>query len=211
MKIRYNFELKSKADKTFDPWLQEIFNLIEDNGVNDFVLRVSKEQIKRKNYYTIENTKNKTKAIISKQRDKISLEVKMKLLPDPTKYIKPPYITVHEIVATSDDNGKLEIANKILDVMDKNNPYSNQLVEKTKVYADYIEGKEDILIAGKITDVFDCEENKIIVIDNGLSFAVPIEEAEAKRAMVNKYIILDNMLKFEVMYSSEFNHYYDLV
>jgi hypothetical protein len=212
MKIRFNFQLQSRADPTFDPWLQEIFNNIEDNGILDYTLRVLKEKVSRYLYYRIDNKKNKTYAIISKQKRTISVEVYQKQLPDPNKYIKPPYL---QVISGKEENtveGRMNIANYVLSILDTENEYSKGEVIKTKVCVSCGTVDNNTLIGGRISDIyFSNGTNATVIIDNGMSFNLPCIEVSEKEALVNRFIVLDKDMNFDIVRSSEFDHYFQLI
>lgn len=212
MKIRFNFQLQSRSDPTFEPWLQDIFNNIEDNGLLDYTLRVLKEKVSRYIHYRIDNKKNKTFAIVSKRRNKITVEVYQKQLPDPLKYIKPPY---QQVLSQTEDNtpeGRFNIANFVLSRLDTENEYSKGEVIKTKVCTGCTEGQTGTLMGGKISDIYYSNGTKAtVVIENGLSFNLPSDQVVEKDAAVHRFIVLDKDMNFDIVRSSEFDHYFQLI
>lgn len=214
MKIRFNFQLQSRSDPTFESWLQDIFNNIEDNGTLDYTLRVLKEKVSRYIHYRIDNKKNKTFAIIAKQKNKLIVEVYQKQLPDPLKYIKPPYQQVLSKFEENTEEGRFNIANYILSVLDTENAYSKGEVVKTKVCTSCTVGQTGTLMGGKISDIYYSNANDVtIIIENGLSFNFPLEQVAEKEPeiAIHRFIVLDKDMNFDIVRGSEFDHYFQLV
>jgi hypothetical protein len=213
MKVIPNFELKSNlvVNPSFDPWLQDIFNEIEKQSNAGFNLRVDVEKLGRTSFYTIDNRKNKTHAIVSRTRGKIRVDIFERKLPDIFHYIKPPINTISSIVVENDTEGKEKAANRIVNTLAELNDYSNNTVIKIKVTNDGQADKtKNLLVGGLIIELLNEENKTFVTIENGESFEVPRKEAEEKRIGVLKYIVFDDVLNFDVLEESEFPHYFEL-
>lgn len=211
MKVKYDFKLPSTSDSSFDPWLQDIIDYIEINGVNYFTLRVMKEKISYRVYFHINNKKNKTYATVSKYKKSLKLSIYKKQLPDSSRYIKPSFELIKETEKKNDVDGKNEIAVAILDVLDKQNEYSTATAIEAKVCTDCQKHKEGILVGGRVIDIFNSDYGSVVILDNKMSFTIDRQKAEEKMVTVGKFIVLDKNMDFEIIRHDEFDHYYEFV
>jgi|JFJP01.1.fsa_nt_gi hypothetical protein len=206
MQVRYNFDLKSDYDDRYEPWLQDIFNYIEDNGVNYFVIRVTREHKSRVVKFRFDNKKNKTYVVIYKSKETLRMKAYVRELPTQAKDIKVKDVEIGTFVSTFDEKGKIEIAKLALGVLDEHNDYSLYAVAKRNFTTNYDDDCE--YTGGIITDVMDCDDNQIIVTNKGESFLLPTSLTSKKRVIPGKFIIVDKQLNFDTFFQSELSLYY---
>lgn len=211
MRVLYNFEMQSKSDRTYNPWLQDIFHLVTNMEKGDITLRVTKDKVNRKISYIAENKRNKTCAIFSKRRELINVIVMKKQLPDPSRYIKPEYVAISEVNAENNHLGKQTLAEIMIDVLCSDTPYSTQEYKRAKVYSTLGRAKAgESFTGGVVTDLQQVNDDAIVTTSTGLQFTLPFSAVMDKKVMLNKYIIMNDKRDFEVVQQNEFDQYFVL-
>jgi hypothetical protein len=213
MKVYDNFNLKSKSNGEVDNWLELIIKKLISASKHDFTLRLYGERKTRSIVYTLENTENKTKAIISKKGETIRIELFSRQLPDPEKYIKPDYKLISAYLFNRSPAGLEEAATAISLVLDEHTPYSLKEVVKAKVYS-LANSKDPWSFYGGIIHEVQYFDGFCTIAINNHKLLKQINNPLEMKPMPNvgTYAIFNQQDKVEVVGTEEeFNYYFKQV
>jgi hypothetical protein len=154
MEIFDNVNLRSRSDTSFDNWLQTILSKVVTFSDANFVLRLNVERRPHAILYHLENSQNKTMAVISKRGDNVRIETFKRSKPDPERFIKPGFVPATAFVFKKDNEGLHAAAHALIDVLGSQTAYSLGTVTKVKVHQTKQTPTPWSFTGGLITDTY---------------------------------------------------------
>ncbi len=177
-----------------------------------FVLRLTGKRDSNSIVYTLQNNQNKTSATIRKKMESVIVELFERNLPDPEKEIKPVYDKLSTLTFDMTTKGLQEAAQALGELLSKETPYSNGSLIKVKVLPIAKTDDPWVFMGGQISDtVLDIHGNIHITVEKGkCKYVLTKEQAEGRRVTVPKFIIFNERGDFQLISTSEFDHYFEM-
>ena len=213
MDIIDNFGIPSKQREGFNPWLENILDIIKSFHSNrKTILRLTGERSSRSIIYRLRNSENKTYAEIYKRKKIYYIHLYKRDLPDINKSIKPTNILLgSHVFIKGDIEDQYDMAKLIGELITSDTDYSLRKINKIKVSPFPLKDQKT-LIGGRITGIVYKENQMVnVVIENGLaSFNLNLEKFSKHRLSLLKYIIFNDRDEMVLINSPEFDFYYEM-
>lgn len=215
MEIIDNFGLPSKQKEGFNPWLENVLDMVKEKSQDTkYTIRLTGNRTNNSIIYTLRNSQNKTSVDVYKRNRIFHLELYKRDLPDQTKAIKPDSTLVGNYVFQRGDVVELEeMADLIAKHMSMDTPYSEGTVSRIKVRIAAQPGTADgCFVGGQISGiVYNDDETVEVIVERGSArYILSKAQVEDCRLALLKYIIFNNSGEFALINSPEFNVYYEM-
>lgn len=214
MEIIDNFRIPSKTREGFNPWLENILDLIKSfAGDKKQTIRLSGDRRNNTIVYKLRNSHNKTSAEIYKRNKMYYLNLHKRDLPDMEKSIRPDNIILSSHVFKKGDIDELaKIAELVCELVTSETPYSLGEIAKMEVSPIQLLDRKT-LIGGQITGISykDCDVAEVVIENGRAKFQLKIEKIEKSRIKLLKCIIFNDRGEMAVVSSQEFDFYYQMV
>lgn len=213
MDIIDNFGLPSKQREGFNPWLENILDMINESCVDKkATLRLTGNRTNNTIVYSLRNSQNKTQADLYKRNKVYHVDLYKRDLPDMRKAIKPENVLVASFVFKKGDVVELaKMAELVTGLVVADTPYSLGTVNKIKVSP--VSLPHATLIGGQITGIEYKEDDVVnITVENGkASYTVRTCEFGESRLNPLKYIVFGLHGEVTLINSPEFEFYYEMI
>lgn len=215
MEIIDNFGLPSKQKEGFNPWLENILDMVKEKTQDKkFTLRLTGNRTNNSIIYSLRNSQNKTSADIFKRNRMFYLELYKRDLPDQEKAIKPDSTMVSGYVFQKGGIDDLAtIADLIAQHITMSTPYSENKVKRIKVISAKQPGTcGNSFTGGQITGIVYNDNTVELVVENDkVRYHLSKESVEGCRLSLLKYIVFNDKNEFALINSPEFDVYYEMV
>ena len=205
-----NVQLK-RDDPTINPWLQTVLEKTERFEGDKFVARLTHERRPSSIIYSLESSRNKTMAQLSKKGDKIRIETFRREQPNPERFIKPEFAPVSAALYEDTPEGLTAAAKALHDVLGTPTPYSLKTVLKAKVYCKPYADDPWAFHGGLIAKIIYDGNDLCITTDTGQVYDFTFAAFAGKTIpKLLKYLVVDKRQNAEVINVSEFDFYFEM-
>lgn len=213
MEIIDNFGLPSKLKEGFNPWVENILDMIQAAAPGKkSTLRLTGNRTNNTIIYTLRNSQNKTSADFYKRNKMFHLDLYKRDTPDPEKAIKPDNVMLSSYVFKKGSIDELEeMAQLVSDLVTMETPYSQGTVKKTKVVPTSDAVDKTMLRGGQITGIlYNADDTELIVEKGKARYHMNKDVLGECRLSLLKYIIFNDKNEFALINSPEFDFYYEM-